>query len=84
MISKAAEAYPIHLVDPSLDPQFIFCYPHTLRGGCIEHYLHSQRPFDPQIEQHEGYIEMNVRSTDNDGSPVWVFPDSGVVYTWNQ
>ena len=51
IISKAVRKYPIHLVDPTLNPKFVISYPaRDITRVSQATFMHSQSPFEPNVE----------------------------------
>jgi len=81
LISKIIGKYPVHLVEPTLNPHITFSYEaRGIREVSYEPFLNSEKPFEPDVQRGRHYITVAARS--NVGEDIWVFPNSGVVFTW--
>lgn len=83
VISKENWKYPVHLVDPSLNPVITFEYlAITISNASVEPFLNTRAPFAPQIQPDDKARRITVRPSAGEGDP-WVFPNSGALFTWD-
>lgn len=83
LIAKDRRQYPVHLADPTLNPKIVFGYkPNEVTTAAAEAFFNGKRPFASNIEPDTDRRRIIVTSPRDDEPEGWVFPNSGVLFTW--
>ncbi|HUA97949.1 MAG TPA: hypothetical protein VMA34_06455 [Terracidiphilus sp.] len=81
LIAKSACSYSILVTEPTRGPEFEFNFPESLQVK-VEHFFTGAQPFDVMVDKHiPGRRTVSMKSRNPDES--WVFPNSGVNFSWN-
>jgi len=83
VLAKSVRRYPVIFGEPCQNPSVTFLYPANDVTNVRESvFLTGRSPFEPAVEKrpHADYIKVGLPPS---MGPLWVFPNSGVVFTWD-